>query len=374
MATAAHQAHIVDGTRGCTVDVVAVADGPGRRRYRRFVSSVYADDPHYRRVNEPFREDFLGRQDRYARRCFVRPVLVSDGGRPLVAAILVASDDSPVLRISFPEFTPDADAALRCLVAYATNLARARGLTTLSIGINGQISYGFGILEHDGSARPEFNSTYNPAYYTPVLDGLEFSKTLAHAYAYTVAELEARREDDVLATLAKTYTYRALDRRRWRDETLLFGELCDRTLAGTPHYSPKSAAEMADTIAPLRWIIGPADIIFAFQGAEPVGVVYIHPDYAENLAGPRTGSIGLAIAARRRPSTTMIADFVGVLPGHRRSGLSLGLLYEALRRNRSWATQIRSTFVMDANQPSRQLTSSRARGTHRTYALYEKEL
>jgi len=359
------------------VEIVTIDSASDRRRYRRFVSSVYADDPAYRRVNEPFLEAFLGHQDRYARRCFVHPVLVQDPG-PLVAAILVASDDSPVLRISFLEFTPDAGPAVRHLVAYATDVARRRSLTSLSIGINGQISYGVGILEHDGTARPEFNSTYNPPYYTTVLDPLVatlgFTKTLAHAYTFTPEQIEAGRKDDVFAALEQTYTYRVFDKRRWREDSLLFGELCDRTLAGTPHYSPKSAREMAETIAPLRWIMGPHDIVFAYLGDEPVGTAYAHPNYAENLPGPRTGPLGLALAARRRPSPTMIADFQGVLPGHRRSGLALGMITQLFTLNRDKVTRVKSTFVLDDNAAAFHLSKDRSPATHRTYALYLKDL
>jgi|GEM_PF-1795322 len=374
-----------------TVEEALVVRSPSDREYRRFVADVYAHDPFLRRINEPFLNAFLGHRDMYARRCFVKPVMVTANcperaknvpspchTRPLAAAILVSSLDSPVLRISFLEFVPDAGPALEYLVKYAIQVARDRGLTSISIGVNGQINYGVGILEHDGTARPEFNSTYNPPYYAPLLDAvadkLGFTKTPAHAYTFTPEELEAIRDDDLMAHLASTYTYRVFDKRRWREESLLFGELCDKTLTGTPRYSPKSAREMAETISPMRWIMGPSDIVFAYKGDEPVGTVYGHPDYAENLNSPKTGLLGLALAARRKPSTTIIVDFLGVLPQHRRSGLALGMLYTLLALNRARVTRVRSTFVLDDNLPGHHLSHDRAQEAHRTYAIYEKDL
>jgi len=356
------------------MDVVPVVTAADRRRYRQFVASVYADDPAYRRVNEGLLEAFLGRRDAYARRCFVKPVLVGEGAAVAAAAVLVASDDSPTLRLSFLEFRPDADEALRRLVDHATRVARDRGLTSLLIGVNGQISYGFGILEHDGEATPEFDTTYNPPYYTRLLDRLGWTKGSAQSFEYSMDEWAAMRNEALLARLARRYTYRCLDLKHFRRDCLIFGGLCHRSLEGTPLYSPKTAEEMADSIRLLRWLLQPADLIFAYRGDEPVGTVFTHPDYAENLPSRRTGPIGLWLASRRHPSRTLISDFIGVVPEHRRAGPAMGLLQEMIRLKRARVDRVVGTFIIDDNRSALDLSAPRSTGPHRRYAYYQLEV
>jgi GNAT superfamily N-acetyltransferase len=313
---------------------------------------------------------FLHGRDSYTRRCHTLALGAECGGVLGAAALCVWSDDSDLLRLSFLEFLPDASECFSAQVAHARALAAERGLARLVIGVDGQLSYGVGLCE---GGPFEFGSTYNPAYYVPLLDslapGLGLTRKRAHAFEFDVRGPQRHRDDAVVAAVAADPRYTI---RPWDDfdrDIFAFGELCDRTLTGTACYTPKSAAEMAETMRTLRPLLAPADLLFACCGGEPVGCLFTHPDWAERLRFRHTTAAEIYLTAKLRPSGTRIVNYIGVLPEHRGRGLALALAHELL--NRVPVKRLISAFVLRDNQDSYQLDSERAEGIHRAYALYE---
>jgi hypothetical protein len=353
------------------MDVSLAQTRTDKRDYLLFVDAVYRSDSHYRNINVWFLENFLFQKDAYARRCDVTPLLVREGGRVLAAATCVTSDDSDLLRLSFLEFLPDGGPAVAVLLEQARSLARARGKKRIVVGVNGQVGYGLGILENDGTVPFEFGANYHPPYYVPVLDTLGLEKKRAHAFRFDLADVNRQRDDRLLDGLRRDYVYRRLDLGRFKQEMRLFGELCDQTLGDTPYYTPKSAAEMSEEMLPLRFLLRPEDLIFVLHKGREVGFVLAHPNYSEHLQQRSTTQRGFFLNAIRWPSTSFIINCVGVVEEHRGVGLALGLPYEWLRLVDHPVTSLVSSFVLDDNMISARLCRSRSASVHRVYSVYE---
>ena len=56
------------------------------------------------------------------------------------------------------------------VINYGKKLLNKFNLSKIVVGINGQISYGLGILVHSYNTKFEFNANYNPDYYVKELD------------------------------------------------------------------------------------------------------------------------------------------------------------------------------------------------------------
>lgn len=343
-----------------------------KRRYLDFVYRVYREDKNFSDLNLIFLKTFLYGLDDYARRANVIPVLVEDGGIRL-AGTFISTADSPELKLSFLEFLPDSGHCLRAILDYGRGLMRRLGLSKMIVGVNGQVSYGLGILVHEYNTEFEFNANYNPGYYTRELDHIIPTSKRAFSYCFDASQCLASMEQIRSRRPAQGLSIRPMDKRHFKRDMLIFGSLCHEALKDTPYYSEKTPAEMYQLMRQMRFLLRNEDILFAVKDGREAGFVFSHPDYAELFTKPRLSYLRLFFRSCCMRPKRVIFNAVGVLPEYRRSGMIAELLYHSVRmRQRRYAAGV-SSFILEENADSNLLFRKMSTGIHREYRIYEIE-
>ena len=341
-----------------------------KKAFIRFIYTLYRDDAAFCDMNVTFVRTFLYGLDSYVKRQEVIPILVEDHGRIKAECIFVI-DETDEIKLSFLEFMEDAEPAVRMLEQYARQLMRSRNKRKTVVGINGQISYGLGILTKETNRDFEFNSNYQKDYYARILDGIFPIRKRAFSYRYDAEHSLSLLDADAVACVSSEYTFRYLDKIHFKKDMMIFGALCHESLKNTPCYSEKKPFEMYELMKPLRLLMRKEDIIFALKDGKEVGFVYTHPDYAELFDRPRLRYIRFYLRFLRQKPKNVIYNVIGVRPEHQSSGIAVALIYKSILMRKTQFPRGVSSFILEDNIPSTQLCRKLSTGIHKEFRLYE---
>lgn len=354
------------------MNVIEVKTKQDKKRYIKFIYELYKNDEHFSDMNIILIKNFLYKKDDYAKRANVIPIMIEDNEVKL-ACIFISTNDSKELKMSFLEFMPNSQKYIKEAIKYGKNLMKKLQLNKMIIGINGQISYGLGILVHGYNNDLEFNSNYNPEYYVKELDEIINIKKRAFSYIYDAENSVSLFDKKMLENIYSNYTFRYMNKRKFKNEMLKFGELCDKTLKGTPYYSTKTPNEMYQLMKQMKFLIKNEDIIFVLKDGREVGFIFTHPDYAEFFDRPKINYIKLFFRLLKSKPKNLIYNVIGVLPEYQRSGLAIGLIDYSIKMRKEKFPRGVSSFILEDNTESNNLCKKIAIGVNKEYRLYEIE-
>ncbi|MCL2784893.1 MAG: hypothetical protein FWD55_05550 [Propionibacteriaceae bacterium] len=341
-------------------------------QYRQFRYRLYAGDSSYSATEEFILDAVLGQTTRFARSCWVRPLMVVDADQVVAQCILIHDPAMPAMQVGFFEALPDYPVAVEMLLDQARREAVAQGLDEIIVGLNGHLSYGVGILS-EGFAPASFNSSWNKPYYQDyfaTMDRLDLS-----CYASDVqSTVELIRVSPHPDPAGRQVSVRVADKRRWGQEMEILRTLCDATLGTTSLYAPTNEGHFEQLFGPLRYFLRPENLLFAVSEGREVGFCFWHPDFNEVLPFGRRLSIAEIAVRLALPHSfrTSILNAVGVLPDYR------GVATAALMARWADAQQGRferweTTFIWDDNQsPIKVMQRSGAQPTRRFSVWREK--
>lgn len=352
------------------MEIRKVKTGRDKRRFLAFIYELYGDDPGYQDMNLTFVRNFLYRQDSFAKRQEVIPIVIMENGEIKAECIFVI-DETMEIKLSFLEFVPNAKKYLVRLREYAGKLMRSRKKNKVIIGVNGQISYGLGILARDTNRDFEFNSNYNKAYYEQELDEVFPVKKRAFSYAYDAAHSLELIDKGLLKRVNAEYKFRYLDLRHFKRDMLILGKLCHASLRSTPYYSEKKPYEMYELMKQIRFLMKKEDILFAMKDGKEIGFIYTHPDYAEDFDHPRLNYLTFYLRYLARRPKMVVYNVIGVLPEHQASGVAMALIHRSIRLRKEKFPKGVSSFILEENLPSTKLCGKLATGIHKVFCLYE---
>jgi len=216
---------------------------------------------------------------------------------------------------------------------------------------------------------------YNPPWYEPLwmANGFAvleryFSKRVDPAAV--AAHLEGRARD----ALSTGYSLRRLDPSRFQAELGVIYELSRRIFSRNFLYTEISADEFVRLYAGARALLDPDLVLFARSPAgEDVGFLFAYPDLFRAVAamrGKRNLLAKLRFLWHRRDTDAVDFKTLGVLPGHRRSGIAAALFHEGHRRAVEKGYAHANHCLYKAGNPSGDLDGGAGR-VMREYRLYE---
>ena len=194
-----------------------------------FIYGLYKDDKNFCDMNLLFVKNFLYQIDSYSKRCTVRPIMITDGGEIKLECIYVV-DEKDVIKLSFIEFRRNASKYLQELIAYSKKVIKEYGKKKVVVGINGQVSYGLGILTNNYNRNFEFNSNYNLDYYAEEMDAVFPVMKRAFSYNYAATHSLSMFDNDMLKQVYDNFQFRYFNVHDFKKEMLLFGQLCHESL------------------------------------------------------------------------------------------------------------------------------------------------
>jgi len=343
-----------------------------RRRFITFIYDVYRGNHCYKDTLIGIVRTFLDRADTFTRGAAIRPLAVRHEGKTLAQCILIIAPALPMVQVGFFEALPGQQAAVNLLLEEARAEARWQGMSTVVVGLNGHLSYGVGILRDHFDVPISFDSMYSPVYYYAYFERQATQRHTLTTYQFDVANV--RIDQRVLDRLRRRFTFRTMDLRRFREEMLLFGELCNECLRQTHMYFDRDRVCIYELLADLRPFLRPEHLIFALKDEKAVGFVFWHPDLHEILPGGRPltlWEIGLRYLLFAKHISTMKLNAIGVIPEYQRLGLAAGLVAEVHRYAHPHYSRGETNFVWDDNLPSTLFNRQVTDREFRHYAVYE---
>lgn len=352
------------------MEIAEIRSKKEKKAFIRFVYDLYKGDVQYRDMNLTFVKTFLYAGDGYVKRQRILPIQIREDGVVKAECIFVI-DETKEIKLSFLEFVRGARPYLQRLLEYSKELMRTYGKDKVIVGVNGQISYGLGILAKDTNREFEFNSNYNREYYAEELDEVFPVKKRAFSYRYDAEHSLSLIDEELLEKVNANYEFRYLDIRHFREEMLIMGRLCHESLRSTPYYSEKKPQEMYELMRQIRFLMKKEDVIFAMKDGKEIGFVYTHPDYAEAFNGPRLNYLTFYLRYLLQRPKKVIYNVIGVLPEHQASGVAVALIHRSILMRKEQFQSGVSSFILEENIPSTKLCGKLSTGIHKEFRLYE---
>lgn len=359
------------------MNIVYVKTRKDKKRYIDFIYKIYKNDNEYCNLNITFVKNFLYKKDSYAMRTTVKPIIIEDNNEIKLVCMFVYNENDKEIKLSFIEFLPNSQKYLLKLKELCLEELKLTDKKKAVIGINGQISYGLGILVHKNKKEKyEFNANYNPDYYTKELDEVFEIKKRAFSYTYNGEHSLELFDKKMLQNIYENYTIRKMNKKKFKQEMLIFGDLCDKTLRYTPYYSDKTPKEMYELMKQMKFLMKNEDILFAMKDGKEIGYIFTHPDYAELFEKPKLSYIKLffKIMKNEKPKN-LIYNVIGVLPEHQKSGIAVALICQSLKdKMEEYPNGYGvSSFILEENVLSTALCKKFSVGINKEYRLYEIE-
>lgn len=354
------------------MQLIEVKTNKDKKKYIDFIYKVYKNDKNFSDMNLIFVKTFLYKKDSYAKRANVIPIMVEDGGIKLVC-MFISTEDSKELKLSFLEFLPNSQEYLKAVIEYGKGLLKKLNFSKIIVGINGQVSYGLGILVHGNNDEFEFNANYNPDYYVRELDEVIEVKKKAFSYKYSAEKTLAAFNEDMIKHIYDNYEFRYFNKRKFKKEMLIFGELCHQTLKDTPYYSEKTPYEMYELMKQMKLMMRNEDLIFVQKDGKEIGFIFTHPDYAELFDKQRINYLKLGWRLLTRRPKNVIYNVIGVLKEYQKEGIAVGLIdFSTKMRSKEFPTGV-SSFILEDNIASTNLCRKISTGINKEFRLYEIE-
>jgi hypothetical protein len=343
--------------------------------FRHFVSSLYSGDSGWVASSLFILDIFLKRKDSFCREAQVRPIMICRGRQICAVCILVYHPGLPVLQVAFFEALAQQRDSVDLILNSARELARQLKCVKLVVGLNGHLAYGVGIMT-EGWGRPiSFDSIFGKQYYAEYFRNRGMQEFPLSSYEFDPREID--RRFGKLSRAYRQFDFRPMNRRRWREEMELFGDLANRSLSHTRYYFERPPYQLNELMTEMKFLMKSEYLIFVMDKQKEVGLIFWHPDFNEVLPPGRTQSIlqfGLRHLLRQKPYETIKVNFIGLLPQYRGTGAVIGLFMMALRYSGLNYKRLESNFVWDCNVESRRFNLELGGQVARRYSVFCEEL
>jgi hypothetical protein len=349
-----------------------VSGSVDRRRFVSFIYSIYGGNPSFKDMQVQIVRQFLRGDDSFIRQCLVRPVLVESDGLIEAECMYVRHPGLPALQVAFFEALEGKDEAVGLLLEEARRECRRLGLERIVIGLNGHVSYGVGFLADSFDEPVSFDCLYSAPWYPGYFEKAGFDKAGLTTYAFRMENIKF--DPLTIARLERTIEFRNMDMRKFKEEILLMGRLCNECLKETRWYFDRDPVALYQLIGGMRPMLRPENLIFAMHRGREIGFMFWHPNYNELMPGGRRNSL-LSLFLRYilfgKRIKGLKLNAIGILPQYRRTGVLIGLVHRTHLAAAGRFETGETNFVWDDNKDSRLINSRMTDTELRHYRAYE---
>ncbi len=245
---------------------------------------------------------------------------------------------------------------------------------------NPSLNYTLGLLIEGFDSPPTFMMTYNPEYYSRLVEGYGFQKT-QDLYAYwghvDMLPKVQERWRPVVEQIIEHYQVRLrpLDTSRFVEDVEAFLSVYNRSLVNTWGFVPMSGDEVRHMARSLRYLIVPELAVGAEIDGRLVGATFCLPDYNPRIKAidGRLFPFGFFRLLRRKDRIKRVrAISTNVLPEYHRMGLGLALMHGLLPKALEWGLrEIEFSWILESNTLSWRSLAKAGAERIKTYRVYD---
>ncbi len=348
--------------------------------YEKSMLGFYRNDRHFINNKSGILKIVCGRGGAFYGNTVQRMIGVKENGVTLCQCVLIKHRAYDALTVSFFEAAEGAFEAVGVMMDYAEGLGKEFGCKRIEVSLDGHCNYSVGFLSAEAKGFPVFGESYSPDYYNGFfVQG--YQRVSFSSFCGSLAEVE----DGVKSLLPRVRSLEpdirleCADFRHFRQAMKRYTDLCNVVFSDHRYCFTRDYEEDMELFAPMKPLLSPCNLIFAVKGGRDIGFIFLYPDFNELI--PAGGQAGVRTLVKhkllgRRISAMKIAE-IAVLPELRSKGVVLLLFAEAIKqtkRHYKGVEKVVSSWILDENLPSQNVTRRFAKEPHKRFAAYEKEI
>lgn len=263
---------------------------------------------------------------------------------------------------------------------------RKKGMSQVLGPANPSPNDEFGLLVDGFGKPPVMLMTYNPPYYSKLIEQSGYSK-IKDLYAYLISQQTSRtpKLERVVKAMSERnkISIRAFDPKHFDREIALIKKLYNSAWEKNWGFVPFTDAEIDFMAKDLKQIYDPEVVLFAEMDGEAVGFSLSLPDINQAFAAGRripSGIMNLPIGvysllSKKKNIDTVRIIVLGVLPELRGRGIDAMLYWETMERalKRGYLFG-EASWVSEDNEPMNRAALLMQGERYKTYRIYQKQL
>jgi hypothetical protein len=350
------------------------------KEYEKAMLQSYQSDPYFLNNKSGIFHIVCNPKGAFYRNTIQKMIGVKSGSEILCQCVLIKHFAFDGLMMAFFEAKEEAWDAVHLMTKFAADFGRKYNLKRMVVAMDGHCNYSLGFSCGDSTAFPLFGESYNPDYYHAYFQK-EF-RTLGFSGFWRSFKKISAELEGIMSRIGKRMTdiqTRCSDMRDFRNEIRRYTDLSNQIFDGHWYYFHREYQEDWELFQSMKPLLAPCNLIFVQKGGKDIGYLLFYPDFNEMVSKGKEVGVGTFFRHKllRQPIRTVKIVEIAVLSKYRSSGAIIALFAEACRqikRNYPHVERVVSSWILDDNAPSKNITTRFAPHSYGSYCAYEKEI
>ena len=350
------------------------------KKYLGFIHELYKNDPYYKDNKTGLIPIVSGKNSPFYKNSIQEMVAVKEDKRTLCQAILIIHNRSKTqMSIAFFEALPNQLKAVNALIKHAEEFGNRNGVTKLVFGLDGHCNNSVG-FSSSAISFPSFGESYQKEYYHEYFKGFRSVKLVSY-FDSTINVNEQVEKGRLLLKNRNSdirYEYANFSAAGFMKTMKRYTDLNNQIFKNHRYYFSRSYSEDYHLFHSMRPLLKNENLIFAIKENEDIGFILWYPDFNQLVA--KGNGVGILTFLKYKlcksyPHSAKVVE-IGIVDKHRNSGIMHMLFATAIEAVNKYEkmSQIISGWILDENNPSKNLTQRYTKKPYKEFVAYEKDI
>jgi hypothetical protein len=342
--------------------------------YLKFIHSIYKDNIFFRDTMSSLLKAILLKQGEFSKHAYIYPVMIfKDNNIAAVCTYIHADNYQEALQIAYFEALPNQEDVVDLMISHGREICKKRNISKITIGLNGHVNYGLGLLSDHFDTPLSFGNNYNPFYYIDYFKNYNPIEYTLSSYCGNLKDFNLDKQQRAIEKICSNFTFRTANFRDFKNEMKVYTDINNECFENHPFYFKRDYKQDYELFKDLKLFIKEENLIFAEKDGQPIGFMLWYPDFNELI--PEGKSIGVPTFIKNKLFSNKISKFkiveIGVLPKFHNTGAILGLFNECYKRTKGRYKFYETSWILDSNLKSKSFGVKWADKEYKHYKVYE---
>ena len=349
--------------------------------YNRSMLRFYNDDPLFKNNKSGIFNIVCNPKGIYYANSIQYMLGVENEGNIVCQCVLLKHNAYDALMVAFFEAKEHAVDAVSFMLSVAKKYGKTLGCSKLIISLDGHCNYSVGFIRNTEKKYPLFGESYNPIFYHNFFENYKKVELTSFFDTLDNVQIEVEKLFTIIKNRATEieFEFANFNKHGFENTIARYTDICNAAFKNHRYYFYRTYKENIELFKGMRLLFKSFNLIFAKKGKEDIGFILYYPNYNELVSPLKAASLKTLILfmMNKRKISTIKIEEIAVIPAYQSTTTILLLFKEALaqiRANYSWINKLVSSWILDENKKSYDLTSRFAKGHYKKYIVYEQEL
>lgn len=352
-------------------------DSSNKKKFIQFYESIYKNSPIKRNSMSSILKGLLNGNSIMCKSVDLEPIMVMDNGKIIMIAIFAYAYRMPeFFQISFFEAIEDNLSAFNLMLDRANLLAKEKGATRITGGLNIHVNYGLGFLASDYKSWQGFGTPHNPMFYNTLFKDSGFQPIDMISFKKDMRKMMPLFSSKLIKNLEKRYNVRTINFNELESEAKIYTQINNEAFSNHLFYYPREVSEDLELFKEFKYLLNPQNLLFVERDGVAVGFMLWYPDYHRLMTAKE--SIGLLTVIKNKLYSNRINTFkiveIGVIPSEQNKGAIMMLFDYCYNLTKDKYDYFESGWVLEGNKKSMAFGLKWSDGVYKKYKAYIKDV